>query len=68
MPKWKDFRRFLERNAKFLGHGKNHDIYVYKGKRIRVSRSSSEIDRNTWKEILTQQLGITQEEFNAGLK
>lgn len=45
MPKWKDFRRFLERNAKFLRHGKNHDIYVYKGKRIRVSRSSSEIGK-----------------------
>ena len=68
MPRWRDFRRFLDRNATFLRHGRNHDIYLYHGQRIRVSRSSAEIGRNTWKEILTQQLGMTQEEFNAGLK
>ena len=67
MPRWKDFRRFLDRNAKFLRHGGNHDIYLYKGRRIRVSRSSAEIAPSTWKEILSKQLRITQEEFNAGL-
>ena len=67
MPRWKDFRRFLDRNAKFLRHGGDHDIYLYKGRRIRVSRSSGEIDRTIWRDILNHQLRITQEEFNAGL-
>ena len=67
MPKWQDFRRFLERNAKFLRHGRNHDLYLYDGHEIRVSRSSCEIDRAIWKDILKHQLGMTQEEFNEGL-
>ncbi|MBQ7219934.1 MAG: type II toxin-antitoxin system HicA family toxin [Synergistaceae bacterium] len=68
MPRWNDLIRFLDRNAIFLRHGGNHDIYLYNSKRIRVSRGSGEIDRNTWRKILKQQLGITQEEFNEGLK
>ena len=68
MPRWKDLIRFLDRNAVFIRHGGNHDVYLYNGKRIRVSRSSGEIDRNTWKDILKHQLGINQEEFNEGLK
>ena len=68
MPRWKDFRRFLDRNATFLRHGGNHDIYLYDGHEIRVSRSSGEINTIIWKDILKHQLGITQEEFNAGLK
>ena len=68
MPKWQDFRRFLERNAKFLRHGRNHDLYLYDGHEIRVSRGSGEIGFNTWRKILKQQLGITKEEFYAGLK
>ena len=67
MPKWQDFRRFLERNAKFLRHGRNHDLYLYDSHEIRVSRSSGEIDRAIWKDILKHQLGMTQEEFNEGL-
>ena len=68
MPRWKDLIRLLDRKATFLRHGGNHDIYLYNGKRIRVSRGSGEIPPNTWKEILKQQLGMTQEEFNEGLK
>ncbi len=68
MPRWKDLLRFLDRNATFIRHGRNHDIYLYNGKRIRVSRSSGEIYRKTWREILKDQLGITQEQFNDGLK
>ena len=68
MPRWKDLIRFLDRNAAFIRHGSDHDIYFYNGRRIRVSRSSKEIDRNTWKDILKHQLRINQEEFNEGLK
>ena len=46
MPKWEYLRRFLNRNAEFLRHGGNHDIYIYRGNLIRVSRSSGEISRN----------------------
>lgn len=68
MPKWQDFRRFLKRNAKFLRHGSKHDIYLYDDHEIRVSRSSGEIDRTIWRDILKHQLGITLEEFREGLK
>ena len=67
MPGWRDMRRFLERNAQFLRHGKNHDIYLFRGQRIRVSRGSGEISPELWKNILKHQLRMTQEEFNAGL-
>ena len=46
MPEWKDLIRFLDRNAVFIRHGGNHDVYLYNGKRIRVSGSSGEISRN----------------------
>ena len=68
MPRWKDLIRFLDRNATFIRHGGNHDVYLYNGKRIRVSRGSGEIGRNTWRDILRHQLGLTQEDFNDGLK
>ena len=67
MPKWRDLRRYLEHNAKFLRHGGEHDLYIYQGKILRVSRSSGEIDRKTWKDILKNQLCITLEEFKAGI-
>ena len=68
MPRWKDLLRFLDRNGMFIRHDSNHNVYIYNGKRIRVSRGSGEIDRNTWKDILKHQLGINQEKFNEGLK
>ena len=67
MPGWRDMRRFLERNAQFLRHGKSHDIYLFRGQRIRVSHGSGEISPELWKNILKHQLRMTQEEFNAGL-
>ena len=68
MPKWEDFRRFLKHNAKLLRHGGKHDIYFYDDHEIRVSRSSGEIKRTVWRDILKHQLGITYEEFKARLK
>ena len=69
MPKWEDFRRFLKINAEFVRHGKKHDIYIYKGRTLRVSRSSGEISKNMWRDILRHELCVTQEEFfNEGLK
>ena len=68
MPKWEYLRRFLNRNAEFLRHGGNHDIYIYRGNLIRVSRSSGEISRNMWRDILKHELCMTNEEFREGLK
>ncbi len=67
MSSWEELRRYLSRNAIFIRHGRNHDIYEYNGYRIRVSRGSGEISRYMWRDILKHQLHITQEEFNAGL-
>ena len=67
MPRWKDLRRFLDRNARFVRHGSDHDVYRYNGKTVRVSRSSSEIGPETWRDILKHQLHITQEEFNRSI-
>ena len=67
MPRWKDLIRFLDRNATFIRHGGNHDVYLYNGKRIRVSRGSGEIGKDMWRSILKHELGITLEEFYAGL-
>lgn len=68
MPKWEDLRRFLKRNAEFIRHGRNHEIYIYKGNLLRVSRSSGEIGKNMWRDILKHELCMTNEEFSEGLK
>ncbi|MBR0151019.1 MAG: hypothetical protein IJP89_06635 [Synergistaceae bacterium] len=67
MPRWKDLRRFLDRNGQFVRHGGDHDVYRYNGKIVRVSRSSGEIESRKWRDILKHQLHITQEDFNRGL-
>lgn len=65
MPNWKDLRRYLDRHAEFIRDGRRHLLYKFKGKRIRISKGSSEISADLWKHILKHDLKITQEEFNA---
>ena len=64
MSSWRELRRFLERHGKYIRSGK-HEVYMYRGKLIRVSHGSGEIDAGLWRKILKQELGITQDEFNA---
>ena len=69
MPKWRDFKRFLDRNGWIMYRSSDHFYYkkdlgdgviLY----TKVSRGSGEIPAKIWKKILTKDLGITQEEFN----
>ena len=66
MPSWRDLRRFLEKHGRYLRSGEDL-IYYYNHRLVRVSKSSKEISRSEWRHILKHDLGITQEEFNAGL-
>jgi len=71
MPKWKELKRFCEKDGWELY--KNTDHFFYRKVlpdgtllRTKVSKGSSEIPKALWKEILSRQLGgITQEEFNS---
>ena len=70
MPKWKDLKRFLDRDGwELVRTGK---YYFYRKKisdneylYIRVSKSSGEIKPGQWKDILKNQLHVTQEYFNS---
>lgn len=66
MPSWRDLRRFLDKYGRYKRSGEDL-IYIYKGRLVRVSKSSKEISPGKWRKILKHDLGITQEEFNAGL-
>lgn len=69
MPRWKELKRFCERDGWVLY--KNTDHYFYRKtdpdgtiRRTKVSKGSSEIHTRMWKEILNKQLKVTQEYFN----
>ena len=69
MPRWKDLKRFCERDGWELY--KNTDHYFYRKvaddgeiKRTKVSRGSHEIPKRLWKEILRKQLQVSEEYFN----
>ena len=69
MPRWKELKRFCERDGWDLY--KNTDHYFYRKedasgniRRTKVSKSSGEIHSRMWKEILKKQLQVTQEYFN----
>lgn len=73
MAKWKDLKRFCDRDQWELY--KNTDHYHYRKlmpngtlKRTKVSRGSGEIESDLWQKILKQQLQVTQEYFNSKLK
>lgn len=69
MPKWKELKRFCEKDGWELY--KDTDHYYYRKQdengnvhRTKVSKGSGEIHTAMWKEILKKQLQVTQEEFN----
>jgi hypothetical protein len=69
MPRWKELKRFCERDGWELY--KDTDHYFYRKimddgvvKITKVSRGSHEIPKRLWKEILKRQLKVTEEYFN----
>ncbi len=69
MPRWKDLKRFCERDGWELYRSTDH--YYYRKilddgsiKMTKVSRGSGEIHTHMWREILNKQLQVTQEYFN----
>ena len=69
MPKWKDLKRYCEKDGWELYKETDHDHYrkvLDDGTvlRTKVSRGSGEIATKLWAEILKKQLQTTQEEFN----
>ncbi|MBM3710331.1 MAG: type II toxin-antitoxin system HicA family toxin [Actinobacteria bacterium] len=69
MPTWKELKRFCENDGWEMY--KSTDYYHYRKhmkdgilKRTKVSRSSKEIPKFLWKNILEKQLQVTQEYFN----
>lgn len=73
MPRWKELKRYLDKNGWELYKTTNHYYYrkpsndnafMYS----KVSMGSGEIPKKLWKFILNHELHITQEDFNKGLK
>ena len=69
MPKWKELKRFCERDGWELY--KETDHYFYRKfdpdgtmRRTKVSKGSGEIHTHLWQEILHKQLQVSQEYFN----
>lgn len=69
MPKWKDLKRYCERDGWELY--KQTDHYFYRKTlsdgtilRTEVSKGSGEIQGHLWQETLKKQLQTTQEHFN----
>lgn len=70
MPKWKELKRFCDRDGWELY--KDTDHYYYRKidsdgliRRTKVSKGSGEIHRAMWQEIRNKQLKVTQEYFNS---
>ena len=73
MPKKKQVRKYLrrKRNGWILTRDTDHEYYEKElpdGRKLqtKLSHGDGEISPRVWKEML-KQMGITQEEFNAGL-
>lgn len=70
MPRWKELKRFCDRDGWELYKDTDHYFYrkIDEDGRIRmtkVSKGSGEIHTYMWKEILKKQLQVTQEYFNS---
>ncbi len=70
MPTWKELKRFCDRDGWELY--KDTDHYFYRKKmpdgtilRTEISKGSSELGKQLWREIIYKQLKVTQEEFNS---
>ena len=69
MPKWKELKRFCDKDDWELYRDTDHYYYqkiMSDGtvKRTKVSKGSGEIHAYMWKEILKKQLQVSQEYFN----
>ena len=69
MPRWKELKRFCERDGWELY--KDTDHYFYRTsdadgniRMTKVSKGSGEIHSHLWREILRKQLQVTEEYFN----
>ena len=69
MPKWKELKRFCERDGWELY--KSTDHYFYRKimpdgtiKRTKVTMGSGEIHPHMWQEILKKQLQVSEDYFN----
>lgn len=70
MPKWKELKRFCDKDKWKLYKDTDHYYYrkVDNNGNIRktgVSKGSGEIPKNLWQEILKKQLQVTKEYFNS---
>lgn len=70
MPRWKELKRFCDKDGWELYKETDHYFYRKKEKdgtvkRTKVSKGSGEIGYHMWREILKKQLKVTQEEFNS---
>ncbi len=69
MPKWKEIKRFCEKDGWELYKTTDHFFYrkvMPDGtiKRTKVSMGSGEVHSHMWKEILRNQLQVSEEYFN----
>lgn len=70
MPKWRELKRYCERDGWELYRETDHYFYrkvLNDGSvlRTKVSKGSGEIHMHLWREILNKQLRTTQEYFNS---
>ncbi len=69
MPRWKELKRFCERDGWELYKNTDHYFYRKVDNDVNilmtiVSKGSGEIHARMWKEILKKQLKVSQEYFN----
>ena len=70
MPRWRELKRFCERDGWELYKDTDHYFYRKKDaqgnvKFTKVSKGSGEIHTSMWKENLKKQLQVTEEYFNS---
>lgn len=72
MPRWKELKRFCEKDGWELY--KDSDHYYYRKRdedgqirQTKVSKGSGEIRTAMWQRILKNQLKVTQEYFNKNI-
>jgi hypothetical protein len=69
MPKWSELKRFCEKDGWELYKSTDHFFYRKIDadgsiRRTKVSRSSGEIPKQLWKQILNRQLQVSMQYFN----
>ena len=70
MPRWKELKRFCERDGWELYKETDHYYFRKKTKEgeilyTKVSKGSGEIHAKLWAQIRNRQLRVTQEYFNS---